>query len=194
MTFFRSLLLLVLSSAPALAATYTIDAGHSRVGFSVSHMTISTVRGEFGTFSGTVEYDGKNIGATKVSGTVTVGSVDTRDVKRDEHLKSADFFDSVSFPEMKFVSRSVKNITATDFDLVGDLSIRGVTKEVTFKVKVFPADVTDPWGNVKTGTTATTTINRKDFGVNWSKTLDSGGLMVGDEVAIELNLELLKSK
>ena len=104
-------------TTPALAASYTIDTSHTRVGFSVTHMTVTTVRGEFGAVSGTVEYDPKNVAATKVNAKVTVTSVDTRDPKRDDHLRSPDFFDASKFPEMTFVSKSVKNVTAQGFDL-----------------------------------------------------------------------------
>ncbi len=192
MTLIRSLLLLGLSAAPALAATYEVDASHSRVGFSVSHMMVSTVRGEFGVVSGTVQYDPANVAATVVKAKVGVTSIDTRDTKRDDHLRSADFFDAAKFAEMTFNSKSVKNPTSEGFDLVGDLTIRGVTKEVTFKVKSLPADRKDPWGNFKTGTRATATINRQDFGVSWNNPLEGGGFIVGDEVTIELDVELLR--
>lgn len=187
-----SALFLAATLAPgaASAATYQVDSSHTRVGFAVTHMMVSTVRGEFGTFSGTVEYDPKNVAATKVSGKVTVSSVDTRDGKRDDHLRSADFFDAVGFPEMTFTSKAVKNVTPQGFDLVGDLTIRGVTKEVTLKVAAFSPEYKDPWGNYKVGTRATTVINRKDFGVNWNANLDQGGVVVGDEVTIELDVEL----
>ncbi len=195
MTFLRPLALLgLLVSTSASAATYDVDASHSRVGFSVTHMMVSTVRGEFGTVSGTVDWDPANVAATKVNATVGVVSVDTRDAKRDEHLRSPDFFDAAKFAEMKFVSKSVKNITPEGFDLVGDLTIRGVTKETTFKVKTLPGDRKDPWGNMKTGTRATATINRQDFGVKWNTAIDGGGYIVGDEVAIELDVELGRRK
>jgi polyisoprenoid-binding protein YceI len=191
---FRTLgaLALLAFSAPSFAASYTVDAGHSRVGFAVSHMMVSTVRGEFGTFSGTVEYDPANVGATKVEGKVTVASVDTRDTKRDEHLKAPDFFDAAKFPEMTFKSKAVKNITDTTFDVVGDLTIHGVTKEVTLKVNKLAADRKDPWGNTKSGTRAVATINRQDFGMTWNKALDGGGYIVGDEVTIEIDAELTR--
>ncbi|MDP2310412.1 MAG: YceI family protein [Pseudomonadota bacterium] len=187
-------LLGLLASSSAFAATYDVDATHSRVGFSVTHMMVSTVRGEFGSASGTVDWDPANVGATKVNATVGVTSIDTRDAKRDDHLRSPDFFDVAKFAEAKFVSKSVKNITAEGFDLVGDLTIHGVTKETTFKVKNLPADRKDPWGNMKTGTRATATINRQDFGVKWNTQLDGGGYVVGDEVAIELDIELARKK
>lgn len=184
--------LVLMSSLPAFAATYEVDAAHSQVGFSVSHMTVSKVRGAFGTVSGTIQYDPANVPATRVDGKVGIGSVDTANVDRDKHLVSPDFFDAVKFPEMTFVSKSVKNVTSTTFDLVGDLTLHGVTKEVVFKVNKLAPDVKDPWGNTKSGTTATTTLNRQDFGIAWNTKLDSGGYVVGDEVAVTLELELTK--
>ncbi len=192
MSILRSLVLLPLlaASSSAFAATYAVDASHTRVGFSVSHMMVSTVRGEFGTVTGTVDWDPKNVAATKVDATVGTASVDTRDPKRDDHLRSPDFFDIAKFPEMKFKSKAVKNIGKESFDLVGDLTIRGVTKEVTLKVNTLPAERKDPWGNYKTGTRAVGTINRQDFGISWNNALDGGGVIVGDEVTIELDVEL----
>lgn len=192
MSLLRSLALLPLLalSTSAFAATYTVDASHSRVGFSVSHMMVSTVRGEFGVVSGTVNWDPAKPAATTVEATVGVTSVDTRDAKRDEHLRSPDFFDIATFPEMKFTSKAVKNVKKDTFDLVGDLTIRGVTKEVTFKVNTLPAERKDPWGNFKTGTRAVATINRQDYGVTWNTALDGGGVIVGDQVTIELDVEL----
>lgn len=190
----RALALFALSTVPALAASWTVDAGHSRVGFAIDHMMVSTVRGEFGTFSGTMEYDPANVAATKVTGLVTVSSVDTRDTKRDDHLKSADFFDVSKYTDMKFTSKSVKNITDADFDLVGDLTIHGVTKEITLKVTKPKPEMKDPWGNVKTGLSATGTINRKDFGLTWNTALDGGGYIIGDNVALQLDIELAKNK
>ncbi len=192
MILLRCLVGLTFCSSPALAATYEVDAAHSHVGFSVSHMMVSTVRGEFATVSGTVQYDPANIGATAVAATVAVASVNTRDAKRDAHLRSSDFFDAAKFGDMKFTSSSVKNVTSEGFDVVGNLTIRGVTKEVTFKVKSLPADRKDPWGNHKTGTRATATINRMHFGVAWNSALEGGGYIVGNDVTIELDLELLR--
>jgi polyisoprenoid-binding protein YceI len=192
MTLLSTLLCFALATPHAKAATYEVDAAHSRVGFSVSHMMVSTVRGEFGTVSGTVEYDAAKPAATVVKARVGVTSVDTRDGKRDDHLRSAEFFDATKFPEMTFASKSVTNVGDAGFDLVGDLTIHGVTKEVMFKVSKLPADRKDPWGNLKTGTHAVATINRQDFGVSWNNPLEGGGFIVGDEVTIELDVELLR--
>lgn len=188
-----ALFALVLAAAPAHAASFQVDPVHTHVGFAVEHMMVSKVRGEFGGVSGTVEYDPKNVAATKVNAEIDVSTVDTRFADRDTHLKSPDFFDVARFPKMSFVSKSVKNVAKDgSFELVGDLTIHGVTKEVTLKVSPFTAEFKDPWGNVKVGTSAIGTVNRKDFGMVWNKGLDSGGYLVGDEVAIELEIELKK--
>lgn len=185
--------LLALALSQSQAATWQVDPSHTHVGFAVSHMAVSTVRGEFGVASGTIEYDPKNVAATKITATVATASVDTREPKRDTHLQSADFFEVAKFPEMTFVSTSIKNVTPKGFDAVGNLTIHGVTKEVTLKVGALSPEVKDPWGNVKVGTTATATINRKDFGLLWNKVLEAGGLLVGEEVAITLDVELTKA-
>lgn len=187
-----SFLALSLLTSLASAASYDVDPAHTHVGFSVTHMTIATVRGEFGTVSGTVDYDPANVAATKINATVAVSSVDTREPKRDAHLAAPEFFDAAKFPTMTFVSRSVANAGASGFDVVGDLTIRGVTKPVTFHVDPISAEIKDPWGGFRRAAHATAKINRKDFGVSWSGTMDSGGYVVSDEVAIELDVELKK--
>jgi polyisoprenoid-binding protein YceI len=194
MTALRSLALLaaLATATPAAAATYAVDASHTQVGFAISHMMVSTVRGSFGTVSGTVEYDPKNIAATKVEATVGVTSVDTNEDKRDEHLRTAEFFDVAQFPEMKFISTGVKNVKKDSFELLGNLTIRGVTKPVTLTVKTLAPEAKDPWGGMRSGTRATGTINRQDFGLTWNKALDGGGYIVGDEVEISLDVELVR--
>lgn len=187
------LALLVSLVSSSFAASYSIDPTHTHVGFAVKHMMVSTVRGEFGTVSGTIEFDPSKLTATTVSAEVAIDSVDTREPKRDAHLKSADFFDAGTFPKMTFVSKKVQNVGKDgSLELVGDLTIRGVTKSVTFKVAPFSAEFKDPWGTTKVGTSATTTINRQDFGVKWNTALDGGGYVVGDDVVITLDVELNK--
>ena len=183
----------LLTSIPAFAADYTVDGSHSRVGFAVTHLTVSKVRGTFGTMSGTLSYDPKNIAATSIKATVGIQSIDSDEAKRDEHLLSADFLDVAKFPEMGFVSKSVKNIKKESFDVIGDLTIHGVTKEVALTVDTPSAEVKDPWGNIKVGAHAIGKINRKDFGLTWNSVLEAGGFLVGEEVEIELDIELKKS-
>ncbi len=194
MSLIRSLSLVVLSTValPAFAATYEVDASHTRVGFGVQHMMMNDVRGEFGAVTGKVEFDPANIAATKINAVVGITSLDTREPKRDDHLRSPDFFDVANFPTMTFASKSVKNIAADGFDVVGDLTIHGVTKEVTLRVAPFSKELKDPWGNTKIATHATGVINRQDFGLKWNKTLDAGGYLVGDLVKIELDVELAR--
>lgn len=182
----------LLTPATALADTWDVDTAHTHVGFSVSHMMIATVRGEFGTFEGTAETDAS--GKLKaIQGTVDVSSVDTREPKRDEHLRSPDFFDVATHPHMTFVSKKVTP-KGKGYSVAGDLTIRGVTKPVIFELDALRGPITDPWGNVKVGGTMVTTIDRQDFGVSWNNNLDAGGVVVGDDVTIRLELELTKKK
>ncbi|MSP56603.1 MAG: polyisoprenoid-binding protein [Myxococcales bacterium] len=187
--FFAALLAL---STHANAATYEVDASHSHVRFSIVHMTISKVRGGFGAVTGTVVYDEKNPTATTATGSVAVSTIDTAEPKRDEHLLTADFFDAIKFPDIRFASTSITATAApaAGFDLVGNLTLHGVTKPVTFHLDPFTAEIKDPKGNFRRATHATATINRQDFGMTFSKTLDTGGFVVSDEVQIELDLEL----
>jgi polyisoprenoid-binding protein YceI len=185
---------LTVAAAPALAqsGTWNIDASHSAAHFAVKHMMVSTVRGDFGKMAGTIEFDGKDVKTIKADATIDVSTVDTRDAKRDAHLKSADFFDVAKFPTITFKSKRAEAAGAGKFKLVGDLTIRGVTKEVTLDVEGPMPAIKDQRGNARTGATATTKINRQDFGVSWNRTLDAGGLVVGDEVSISIDLELIK--
>lgn len=179
---------------PAAADTWVFDASHSGAYFSVRHMMVTNVRGSFGKIDGSVEFDGKNVAAMKVQATIDASTIDTRDPKRDEHLRSPDFFDVANHPTIEFRSKKATPAGDGKFKLVGDLTMRGVTKEVTLEVEGPTPAVQDPWGNTKVGATATTTVNRKDFGINWNKTLDAGGVVVGDEVKVTLDLQLVKKK
>lgn len=177
----------------ARADDFVIDGSHTHVGFKVRHMAVSWVRGEFGKVEGTVSYDPKDVSKTTANVTIDVTSIDTRNQKRDDHLRSPDFFDVATHPKMTFVSTGVRNVGKDgSFELVGTLTMRGKGKEVALKVAPFSGEVADPWGNVKRGTEASVTINRQDWGVNWSKTNEVGELVVGDDVTIELEIELNK--
>jgi polyisoprenoid-binding protein YceI len=186
--------LAAMAASPAAADTWVIDSSHSGAHFSVRHMMVANVRGAFSDMKGTVEYDGKNISGLQVSATIDAATIDTRDAKRDEHLRSADFFDVANHPTIEFKSKKTAPNGDGTFTLVGDLTMRGVTKEVALDVEGPTPPVQDPWGNTKVGATATTTLNRKDFGINWNKTLDAGGFVVGDEIKVTLELELAKKK
>ncbi len=177
-------------SLSTIAAEWTIDKPHTSVNFSVKHLVITTVNGKFTDFDGTINFDGENLKDASVEMTVQTASVDTDNERRDKHLKSADFFDVENFPTMTFKSTKVIPGEGNDFKLVGDLTIRGVTKEVIFDCQFYG---TAQMGNTtKAGFSATTEINRQDYGVNWSKTLDNGGLVAGNEVTIRLDVEANK--
>ncbi len=193
----KSLLTLALAAVlgaatvPALAETWSVDASHSTVGFAVRHMMVSNVKGSFDKFTASVEGSPADPGTAKISASIEIGSVNTREPKRDEHLRSADFFDAAKFPQMTFASTKVEKVSATKAKVTGNLTLRGVTKPVVLDVEYTEA-VKSPWGKTVVGATATGKINRKDFGVSWSKSLDGGGVVVADEVTIQLELELIR--
>ena len=174
------------------AITYTIDPAHSTAEFKVRHLMVANVKGHFSGITGTVVFDPVAPENSRVEATIDATTIHTRDEQRDTHLKSADFLDVEKFPTITFVS---KKITGSDgeWKVTGDLTIHGVTKEVTLDVEGPAPEAKDPWGNVKTGATATTKINRKDFGMVFNMALETGGVMVGDEVTITLEVELLRS-
>lgn len=180
--------------AMALAATWTIDPEHSHVGFKVRHLMVSNVKGHFEKFSGTVEIDNKDITRSKVSVTIDTNSINTNVQKRDDHLRSADFFDVAKYPAMTFVSKKVEKVGKDTLKVTGDLTLHGVTRQVVLDVEGPSQETRDPWGNIRSGATATTKINRKDFGLNWNKALETGGVVVGDDVFITLEVEMIKAK
>jgi len=168
------------------AGTWTLDPSHSEVTFSVRHMMISKVRGTFGMKSATLIAPENPLDA-KVEASVDVTSIDTKDEGRDAHLRSADFFDTENFPTMEFVSTGAR-VENGDFFVDGDLTIRGVTKPVSFEFE-FGGFGQDPYGNYKAGASASTTINREDFGLTWNATLETGGVLVGKDITINLDLQ-----
>jgi polyisoprenoid-binding protein YceI len=172
--------------------TYAIDPAHSEVGFAVRHLMISKVRGNFTGFTGTVSLGSNGDIPAQIEGAVDATSVDTREEKRDGHLRSADFFDVENFPQITFKSTSITG-SGSDFTAVGDLTIRGTTKSITLKGEV-GGHTTDPWGNDRIGYSATTRINRKDFGVSFNQALETGGVMVSDEVDIALEISAVLQK
>ncbi len=174
------------------ADVWQIDGTHSAAGFSVTHLMISTVRGEFGKFSGTVEYDGSSVASIKVDASIDVASVNTHNDSRDVHLKSDEFFDVAKFPTITFKSKKVIPGAAGAFKLVGDLTMHGVTKEVTLDVTPLSKIIKGMRGESRVAASATTTINRQDFGVKWNAALEGGGVVVSDNVAISLDIEAMK--
>jgi polyisoprenoid-binding protein YceI len=184
---------LVATPALASAADFNVDPTHSTASFTVKHMMVSTVRGEFGKISGTASWEKPDYSDAKVEVTIDASTIDTREPKRDGHLKSPDFFDVAKFPNLTFVSKRVtKGKEKGHLALVGDLTIHGVTKEVTFDVTQPSPEQKTPFGTTVVGAEAKTKINRKDFGLVWNKTLDGGGVLVSDEVNLDVNLELTK--
>ena len=172
--------------------TYVIDPSHSTAGFKVRHLMVSNVRGEFSGVSGTVVFDAEDSVNSKVEASIDAITIQTRDNQRDQHLKSADFLDVEKFPKITFISKKVVPVGDGEWRVVGDLTIHGVTREVDLDVEGPTPEVKDPWGNIKIGATATTKVNRKDFGLGWNMALEAGGVLVGDEVAIQLELELAR--
>jgi len=167
--------------------TYAIDTSHTRLGFAVRHMAVSKVRGDFKEFSGTLEL-AENPEDSKISVTIQAGSVDTHDENRDNHLRTNDFFDVENHPTWTFTSTAIRPITATEWNVDGDLTIRGVTKKVTLDATL-EGVVTDPYGFHRVGFSATTSIDREDFGVSFNGVMEAGGLVVGKKVDIDLEVE-----
>jgi len=188
-----ALFLSTLTPSLANAETWNVDSSHSEVGFEVTHMMISTLEGSFGAFSGSIDVTKKGK-LNALNGEVSIASVDTNDAKRDAHLQADDFFSAASFPKMTFASKKVKGSHDKGYTVEGELTIRDVTKTVTLDLAPFKGPITDGWGNTRIASVATTEINRQEFGVNWSSSLDAGGLVVSDEVQIEIKLEFIQAK
>ncbi|MCC6859367.1 MAG: YceI family protein [Bryobacterales bacterium] len=184
--------LLVCLGTPALAQTeWRIDTAHSAAQFAVRHMMVSTVRGHFGKLTGTVRYDPASPSSASVRAEVDVASIDTREPKRDAHLKSPDFFDVEKFPRMTFQSRSLEPLGQGRWKMRGDLTIRDVTRPVEFEIEGPASPVKDARGAARSGATATAKISRKDFGITWNRALEAGGFVVGDEVTLTIDVELI---
>jgi polyisoprenoid-binding protein YceI len=188
-----SAFVLILAGTFLLSAQnrYDIDSTHSSAQFTVRHMMVSNVRGEFNKVTGVVFYDSKNPDASKIEASIDTATVNTRDDKRDEHLKSADFLDVTKYPSMAFHSKQFTQ-SGGKAHVRGDLTIRGVTKEVVLDLDGPSPEIKDPYGFLRTGVTATTKINRKDFGLVWNAAIESGGVVVGDEVGITLDIEVVR--
>lgn len=178
--------------ASAETARYVVDPDHSIVEFQVKHMVISKTTGRFTDYSGFVDLDADAKEVKAIEATIKAASLNTNHQKRDTHLKTADFFDVEKYPTVTYTLKRVKK-TGDEFTALGDLTMHGVTKEITL-VGSFNGSANDPWGNVRAGFTGRGTLNRKDFGMNWSKTLDNGGLIVGDDVDIRLEIEAIRAK
>jgi polyisoprenoid-binding protein YceI len=184
--------------AQATLATWDIDSSHSSAAFKVRHLMLSRVRGQLGPVLGTVLLDETDLARSRVEVRIDARAVDSGDAKRDEHLRSADFLDVAHHPEVSFRSTAVRR-QEDDGDgerllITGDLTIRGVSRPVTLEVDPLPPAVNDPWGNTRRGATARARINRKDWGLTWNLALEAGGVVVGEEVTIEIEVELVRRK
>ena len=170
---------------------WEVDSSHSSLHFSVRHLVIAKVRGSFARWSGTVQVPNGDFSKATVAVTIDASSIDTGVADRDAHLSSPDFFDVGQYPELRFVGRRVEPRSATEIDVVGDLTIKGTTREVVLRVEQH-GQAKDPWGNVRSAFTAKTSIDRKDFGLTWNQVLETGGVMVGERVDIEAEIEAVK--
>ena len=179
--------------APGTVSTWNLDAAHSTAEFKVKHMMISNVKGSFSGISGTLQLDETDYTHSKAEATIPVSSLTTGDAQRDGHLKSADFFDAEQFPAMTFKTANIDSTGGADYAVTGELTLKGVTKAVTFAVEDVSQPSKDPWGNHRIGLTATTKINRKDFGLTWNAALETGGVLVGEDVTITLEVEFIKA-
>ena len=176
----------------ASATTWTIDPDHSDVGFKVKHLMVSNVKGNFEKYTGVVEINDKDITKSKVQVNIDTNSINTNVQKRDEHLRSADFFNVAKYPAMTFVSKKVAKAGKDKLKVTGDLTLHGITKQVVLNVEGPTRESKDPWGNIRKGATATTKINRKDFGLVWNAALETGGVTVGEEITITLEIEMIR--
>jgi polyisoprenoid-binding protein YceI len=188
---FVTLALFLLPSL-ASASTWQIDPVHTNIQFSVRHLMISNVKGVFRVFRGAFEIDDKDITKSSANAVILTSSIDTGIAKRDADLRSANFFEVSKYPTMTFVSKKITRIGANNFKMTGDLTMHGVTREVALDMEGLDTVIKDPWGNMRRGVTLVTKINRKDFGLTYNKVLETGGVMVGDEVAINIELEMVK--
>jgi polyisoprenoid-binding protein YceI len=180
------------STAPRTRTVWDIDPAHTGVEFAVRHLMISTVKGRFAGVAGTVT-TGDDLATAEIDITIDPSTIDTREPQRDAHLQSADFLEVEKFPALTFKSRRVQRIADDDYKVTGDLTIRGVTREVTLDVTSY-GFTADPWGNEKAGFSAVTKIKRSDYGLTWNVALETGGVVVGDEVKISIETELTKRK
>ncbi len=179
------------AAATAGAEVWTIDPAHSTAAFSVRHMMVSNVRGHFADLEGTVEIEGDDPASAKVAVSIDPASIQTGEPKRDEHLRSADFFDVAAHPSMSFVSRRVEK-AGDGYRLVGDLTMHGVTREVVLDILELTPAIRDQRGMLRRGASAAGTLDRKDFGLTWNRLLETGGVVVGDEVRLTIDVELVR--
>lgn len=191
-TLINASLSLLLVAGAAFSNSFELDKTHSSVSFKVAHMVISKVKGDFRDYTTEVNWDSKNLSKSVLNATIQTASINTNDEKRDEHLRSPDFFDAATNPTITFKSEKIVK-KGKGFQVTGALTMRGVTKKVTIPFMV-SGPITDPWGNTRLGLEGSFTVNRQDYGVNFSKAMDNGGLVVGNEVEIDINVEVMQPK
>src|ERR1700741_4468630 len=182
-----------LTAPQTTTTTGNVDPAHAVAEFKVKHMMISNVKGQFAEVTGTLTLDESDLAKSSVEASIEAASIETREAQRDAHLKSADFLHVEKFPTLSFKSTSISLVRAGELTVEGNLTIRGVTKKVIFAVEGPTPPTKDPWGNTRGAVSATTKINRKDFGLTWNAALETGGILVGDEVTITLDVEFVKS-
>lgn len=191
----RCVVVIVAVGLPSLAGAsmWQIDPAHTSAQFAVRHLMVSTVRGTLGKVTGVVNLDETDLSKSSVEASIDATAIDTREPKRDTHLKSPDFLDVVQYPTITFKSRKVVRTGDTKFQVTGDLTMHGVTKEVVLDVEGAPQPFKDPMGNLRLGGVASTKLNRRDFKIEWNKTLDGGGVVVGDEISVTIDIEVTKA-
>ncbi|MDR7211862.1 YceI family protein [Flavobacterium piscis] len=172
-------------------SNWAIDPTHSEIGFKVKHMMFTNVSGKFNTFEASIENEDNRFETSKINFSAEINSVDTNNTDRDGHLKSADFFDVDNFPKLSFVSTQIKKINDGEYQISGDLTIKDVTKNIVLDTE-YSGLMTDPWGNTKTGLSITGKINRKEFGLTWNAALETGGVLVGEEIKLVSEIQLIK--
>jgi polyisoprenoid-binding protein YceI len=182
-----------LTTAPATTTTWNLDSAHSVAEFKVKHMMISNVKGHFAKVSGKLSLDESGLTRSAIEASIDAATLETRNPQRDAHLKSADFFDVEKFPTLSFKSTGIKIVGEGELAVEGDLTIHGVTRKAVFTVDGPTPAAKDPWGNTRTAISATTKIKRKDFGLTWNATLETGGILVGEDVTISLEAQFIKA-
>jgi polyisoprenoid-binding protein YceI len=185
-------ILVLMAPAAVSAATWNINPDHSSIQFQVRYMTVVNVKGSFDKFQGTVQLDEKNPAKSSVNVSIDSTSINTGVEKRDEHLKTDDFFDCPQYPTITFISKKVTPAGKGKLKVIGDLTLLGLTKEVVLEVDGPTPEIKDPWGNIRRGATARTKIDRQDFGMTWNKVLDTGGIMIGNQINVIMEVELMK--
>ncbi len=191
--FMMTLFLCLALAVPSVGwpADYQLDADHSSVSFKVSHLAVSSVTGRFNKIKGTASIQGDDLASRRVQVIIDAASVDTGHQKRDEHIRSADFLDAAKYPAITFVSKKFLKDESGKMKIVGDLTLHGVTREIIVEMRGFTPEIKDPWGNFRRGTTATAVIDRRDFGITWSKVMDYG-LAIGNEVSAYIEIEWVR--